>query len=153
MVYSMFKKMLIEDMKERTVPYDRFIAMATSPISTSSLQVYSKDWLPRRRRYLDKYDSLAQICRTLVLVFWTSYLLILPTWLSAMTAYQATMVPRFPLDNNISVPKNDLDFCDYVISEGERIGLVHDACISKSSFLYDAVEDCMFALSLVTIIH
>lgn len=70
---------------------------------------------------------------TPVLIVCVVYVLLVPTWISAMTGYTALSEPMTRLDDNTVVDPNRMKPCDAVEFDGERVGMANNTCISYTN--------------------
>lgn len=139
LVYRLYRRVLMRALERRTISFDHFIAMQYSTCSSSALLAYAKDvdlwWLWRRRSTMSFLTATALVLSTL-------YAIVVPTWLSTMTGYQAIAVPRIPIGPELSISPDDLQVCKYIVIDGGRIGQVADVCATNSSVLGKALTNC-----------
>lgn len=119
------------------------LAIQYATTSLSGLKTYLRGWWEKRPG-----RSPGCFRRFILLVISVAYVLALPTWLSAMTAYQTLLEPWLVYDNQ-SIWFSDMTPCAYSITDGGIIsGLHHDYCVRPDTSLYDAVLTCEFNISL-----
>ena len=123
-IYYVFRGPVAELMGRRPIPYKTALAMQYSTVSGPSLMTYA-----RHIRGCWKKQKAVLFTLIVPLTFSTAYVLTLPTLLSAMTGYQAKTKPVLPWDNNTFVSFTDLTMCEFIVPEGDRIGLTSNACI------------------------
>jgi hypothetical protein len=94
----------------------------------------------------DKNKSRGRTDWRFILVFFIgSYILALPTLFSAMTSYQAGSKPFVPIAGDATyVTTDNLTLPDFVIADGERVGLESGFPVynSRNPELYDACYGC-----------
>lgn len=61
----------------------------------------------------------------------TMYVLLTPTWMSAMTGYQSLNTPMLRVNDTSYVNALDVPVCSFVVHDGHRVGLSEDACVPK----------------------
>ena len=123
-VYYVFRKAILIRGEQEVVPLGTVISVQYETTSVPALVSYSKAaaWLPRRFRPSWPMLTLASLISSSI------YVLALPTWLSAMTAYQSINNPM--IRNGATLfPPTDLQQCIWYISDGHRIGL-EEVCIT-----------------------
>jgi hypothetical protein len=140
-IYWVFRESVTNATQHYAVPYKKVLKMQYNTASFSSLVAYTKDikWSKRPAR---------QYYTALMLAIATLYVLVLPMWLSAMSGYQAIELPLFRLQNNTFVPFGELTNCVFVISDGYRIGMGNDTCVTDGNAtgnsLAQQLRDCSF---------
>ncbi|KAK3669786.1 hypothetical protein LTR78_010359 [Recurvomyces mirabilis] len=100
----------------------------------SSLATYARDIHWKRR-------SARQFFSAVTLTLATVYALIAPTWISAMTGYQATAIPLIMLQNGIYVSFSDIANCDWVVQDGDRVGLDQNTCVQHGTNLATSLQN------------
>ena len=144
-VYKIFRVVITDYMKTESVAHDQVIALQYSTTSLWALWVYAKGCRTGKAEHAPDSDRHAR-GNMAMLMLSASYVLAAPTWLSAMTGYQASMKPFFLWDSNY-VPYHKLEPCKYNIVDGHRIGLEDNACV-LSGLWADAIKNCTVSLSL-----
>ena len=142
-LYYVFRRTMTLSLETYKLSHNQVLAMQYRTASLSALWYYLTEasrWSPYGTRYFGRFF------RSATLVLWTAYVLILPTWLSAMTGYQANTCPMIPWTDGTFLKFTDLDVCAYVIADGDRVGLSTDACAVSGSPLREAVGACKFVL-------
>ncbi|KAK3681547.1 hypothetical protein LTR37_020855 [Vermiconidia calcicola] len=133
-IYYLYTGVFAESMRHRPSPLDITLSVQYSTASPSAFLTHLRHLrtgsssMPRR-----KYFAM------LVLVAAIAYVLLLPTWLSAMTGYQAQTKPLLPTDDNTLVPFENLRTCAETIIDGSRVNLPETTCVPGGGELYDAV--------------
>ena len=139
-VYYVFRSEVLSREAQRPTPFATALAMEYHTTSFSALLSYSKgvtQWFPWKSR------PRGQFLTSVVLVVSTIYVLALPTWLSAMTAYQAIVHPVLPY-NGSYVAMDEMNTCVYFIYDGSRAGLLNDECVQQNDDFGDDVNSCKF---------
>ena len=98
LVYKVFRGPVVAIMRYRAVPYDTVVKMEYNTTSVSALMTYMRDVHWRRQYFL-----------ALMMVLSTLYVLVLPTWLSAMSGYQPIDVPLLKLEGGNFIAFTDLN--------------------------------------------
>lgn len=180
-VFPVFRKSLLYCLEHTDVSLDTFASLAFSKVSLESTLVLARDFFRSECRPRLSTESISTRPRKsstcwswratigggwsafssrnwtfLSLAIASIYILTFPTFLSAMTGYQAvsTAYITTPGDSNL-IPASDLVFYDMIVKDGSRIGLSDPYRIAftqagettvtqHESEVYSAVENCMF---------
>lgn len=142
-VYYVFRNALCTPMRHAPARLDTALTMQYDTTSLLALWYY---WKNISHGPSQKRKAVGQLFVAVTLAATTIYVLSLPTWLSAMTAYQPIMHQYFSFQD-ILVPLDQLRTCDYVVYDGDRVGLDSPACILKDDKeLLSSVEHCKWML-------
>lgn len=124
LLYSVFHRCWAVHWKAHrdSIPVEAAMALQYETVSLKALRVYHRIlWrscaLPRQL----KWDTAVLIAAAL-------YVLASSTWLSAMTGYVTATRTMFN-DGDSSVEMKFMKECEYVVHDGERVGLHSDACV------------------------
>ena len=139
LVYRVFRTVLADTIREHRMSQQQILAMEYDSVSLQSLWVYTTAFV-QRIQSPDRTSNRIHITM-LQLMFLVTYVLLTPTWLSAMTSYQAVVHPMVKL-NGTYVPFETLVGCRYHIYDGSRIGLTDDLCVQPRDDIYKAVQEC-----------
>lgn len=142
-LYFTFKVVLLDVMKDSPIPQGSVLAIQYSTVSVQSIYTHCKG-LCRRSSASKRHWSLAVYMILLQLIISIAYVLIAPTWLSAMTSYQTTMDPILKFENN-NISFTNLQPCSWGVVDGSRIGVPEiddNTCVPSSGILHDAVRQC-----------
>ena len=123
--------------EQHSIPVDAAMALQYEPLSIPAFWTYYRVLWRRSATYRIKWD-------TVVLLMAVIYVFLSPTWLSAMTGYISPNRPLLKLED-VRVPINTMPPCYYVVADGQRVGLIPNACIpygGKFSDYYSAVYYC-----------
>lgn len=134
MVYYVFRGPTIVEMRRHAVPYEKVLKMEYNTASPSALLTYMRDLHWQRQYFVAFIMSLSTI-----------FVLVLPTWVSAMSGYQPMDVALLKMEMGNYVAFADLQRCAYLIQDGDRIGLGRNACVrpaTNASNLYSSVGTC-----------
>lgn len=133
--YYCFRGLMADIMLEEPLTHAQVLAIQYSTTSPESLWPYVSgcwyNWRSRSARYLS-FLTLSVL-----------YILSLPTWLSAMTAYQTLSEPMLSVDKDSSVPFHTaLRPCSVGIVDAHRISPAVDHCVRPGTDLAEAVKRC-----------
>jgi hypothetical protein len=123
-LYRLFRGSIANTLQHDPQPYSTILALQYSTASSASLWSYGQ----YARNLVTRGQKHGYVI--IMLVFSTAYALSLPTWLSAMSGYQAKSVPLLPWANNTYLSFNDLTPCSTVVVDGSRVGLTDNYCVS-----------------------
>lgn len=143
-VYSIFRTVMAVFIKNESLAHEQILAAEYSTTSLSSLWTYFKSY----RRHRQAKSGRCSFPFTLLFVS-VLHVLIMPTWLSAMTGYPAFMEPHLPLGNNEMISFTHLYKCNAIIEDGYRIRLDHNTCVHHGTELYTALMDCLYHRCLI----
>lgn len=134
-IYRVFRKAMLRKTEHYAAPFDSVLSMQYNTVSSQALCSYLKSTCRRPLRHLFTNITLAIA---------TSYVLALPIWLSAMTAYQPIAEPMAPQGNGL-VPMSSFTRCYFFIDDGDRIGLGGPTCIKghPETDLFISIDHCM----------
>lgn len=105
------------------IPVDAIMALQFLPTSPRACWTYLCVLLRRTvSSWRIRFD-------TIVLLSAAIYVILAPTWLAAMTGYIVPTVYGLPIGQKL-VNVDNMKTCDYVVSDGERIGAKIDTCVS-----------------------
>lgn len=136
LVYRTFRKPVGLALSQHRAPYRTALALQYAPVSVDSFWQYSREALRQdRHKYFGMFASI-------MLIISTIFVLVAPTWLSAMTGYRAVMRAMFPWEGGIYVPSEKLSYCWTVLQGAARVGLRNKICAPVGGDLSDAVADC-----------
>ncbi|KAK4554042.1 hypothetical protein LTR86_008883 [Recurvomyces mirabilis] len=133
-IYYVFRGSITNAIQHYPVSYTKILRMEYNTTGFSSLATYARDIHWKRR-------SARQFFSALTLTLATVYALIAPTWISAMTGYQATAIPLIMLQNGIYVSFSDIANCDWVVQDGDRVGLDQNACVQQGTNLATSLQN------------
>lgn len=137
LIYYLYTGVFAGSMRHRPSPLDITLSVQYSTASPSAFRTHLRHLrtgsssMPRRMYFA-----------MLVLVAAIAYVLLLPTWLSAMTGYQPQMVPLLATADNTLVQFRNLHHCKYTIIDGSRVDLPNTTCVDTRDDLFAAVEAC-----------
>lgn len=138
-IYNVFRTALARMMRDNPLPQEHVLAMQYAPASTLTLWTHFRGlWeskCSKRTSPVLFYISMA------ALIFSILYALVAPTWLSAMTSYQAKMQPVLRLEK-ADIPFENLIACSFNIEDGHRVGLTDNVCISPKGRRHDDLVRC-----------
>ncbi|KAK5113616.1 hypothetical protein LTR85_010845 [Meristemomyces frigidus] len=135
LIYGVFRRALVLAMKDHALSYESFIAMQYATVTASAILAYAKGVRRAQSRV-----SPRQVTTALALVFCASYALAFPTWLSAMTGYQAITTAVLRQANGTSVSLDELRPSSYILVDGGRVGQ-RSACVPADTDLSTAVAN------------
>ncbi|KAK6417389.1 hypothetical protein LTR81_009138 [Elasticomyces elasticus] len=130
LIYRLFRRSMLEDLKQQSIPFSKFLSMQYNTVSWKALFTHSSevDW-----RWIYKRRSTKRFLTGLALAIATVYAMILPTWLSTMTGYQAVANATLDTGGGSSASPAELQLCVYTIMDGLRVGLWPGYCVTKAS--------------------
>lgn len=122
-IYRTFRRSMLNGSETSTMSYDKFLALSYAPDTFLALRTYGSDLLVGRLS-----ASKRNVCRSVALIACTIYVLVFPTWTSAMTGYQADMVPYIAsnISSYVQVEMNSLPSCDGVLFDQIQEGVLFD---------------------------
>lgn len=139
LVYRGFRLVIADALMDQPLTPKELLAVQYATASLSSLLTYIRGcWQTRLTQSRIGFHRFA------LLIVTVSYVLSLPTWLSAMTAYQTLLEPWLVYHNE-SIWFSDMTPCAVSITDGGRVkGLQNNTCVSAGSALWDAVKNCKY---------
>lgn len=151
--YTVFRPATHTLLSTGALPHEQILAMQYSPASLWTLRTVLGHSVASRRsskthQMTIEADSRSSRQRgfyrlyTLALIFSTMFLLAFPTWLSAMTLYQASSFPVLPTGTGDFMTIDSPKPCAMVIFNGEVIGLQEKTCVFESTALYNSMQQC-----------
>lgn len=135
LLYYVFRGPMVSTMHRNPVPYDKLVKMEYHTAGTTSFFIYCKDVHWKRR-------SAGTWFTAFMLALATLYVLTLPTWLSAVSGYQAIEIPLLQLDESTYIAFADLERYYYVIQDGKRIGRESFTCVELNTDLSFGFNQC-----------
>ena len=139
-LYWVFRAIFTDALRHCSLPQAQVLAVEYSTTSPWSLWIYMKIFMNRRGP-----KRLPPVVRfkMLVLIVSTIYVLAVPTWVSAMTGYQALGVPLLSANDSFT-ELDTLERCKVSILDGHRIGLTDNYCVPLKGPLSDEVQTCQW---------
>ncbi|KAF7191410.1 hypothetical protein HII31_07433 [Pseudocercospora fuligena] len=101
--YITFKRALTTSRRAYEISYEKFLALTYAPSNLMAFLTYLDD-------FVRPSGSFRQFLMALAVVYCTVYVLIFPTWVSAMTGYQAQLKP---FESETKVAMNNVPICGY----------------------------------------
>ena len=144
-VYYVFRKTILPRVEQPPTSFDSVLAMEYHTTSWRGLITYAKGTAPW---FSWRKAAPRRLATSTLLAASTIYVLSLPTWLSATTAYQPISNPVVPYNNSF-VPISRLKHCDYFVEDGDRVGLGSQACLSIYSANCVTIKFCKSLTLLV----
>lgn len=153
-IYPLLRRAVLRSMEVR-----EFSLALLLPFFTERLSVYTLWAMVANMRVVRKkkpeLESQEPIARSRFRIDWRitlilligCYILAMPTFLSAMTSYQARGQPFFPINNGSSyMSAENVTFPNFIVQGGEDIGLSPDYSLynTSDSLLYSALTGCEF---------
>ncbi|OQO09543.1 hypothetical protein B0A48_04945 [Cryoendolithus antarcticus] len=139
-VFSIFRAPIAEAFRTMShPPYRTTLAMQYSTVSPASLWRYVVDipgFMSRRVSPADRSAGRHAALAAVLLSISTSMVIMTPTWLSAMTGYQAMQVPVMPWKNDTYISLDNLSACVILIADGDRVGLSQNYCVGYDGDLF-----------------
>jgi len=122
LVYPLLRRTILRELEVKPLPLPLLVSMYTERMSLSSLRALAR---PHWNRTFDIRHLCCTIRWRLVCIFLImGYVLTVPTFLSAMTSYQAESTPFIQLPySNDSIPATDLTNPPSLLENPGRIGL------------------------------
>lgn len=177
MVYPVVRESLLLCLERTEVPLDTFTSLSFSNISLQSAAMLARDLFRTRKRFMPaakrsdnepRRSSKGRAClaaiarcwkkvtswnwRFLGLVVASTYVLLFPTVLSAMTGYQAISQAYVKTPGDLSlVATSELQHVGIIVHDGSRIGLSSPAGLSDPSLedpISAEIVNCMSTQSL-----
>lgn len=106
--YITFKRALTTSRRAYEISYEKFLALTYSPGNFMAFLTYLDD-------FVRPSGSFRQFLMALAIVYCTVYVLIFPTWVSAMTGYQAELKP---FESETKIAMNTVPTCGCFAYDG-----------------------------------
>nr|OQO24126.1 hypothetical protein B0A51_07549 [Rachicladosporium sp. CCFEE 5018] len=143
-VFSIFRAPIAEAFRTLAhPPYRTTLAMQYSTVSPASLWRYVADipgFMSRRVSLAERSTGRHAALAAVLLSISTLMVMITPTWLSAMTGYQALQTPVMPWMNDTYISLDNLSSCVMLIADGDRVGLGQNYCVGFDGDLLRDLE-------------
>lgn len=126
-VYFVFRRYWTLQMERWNdkMPVEAAMALQYDTVSPRALWTYARVMLNRAT------TTWGHRMSTLILVLCVVYILLVPTWVSAMTGYMALSTPMVSLDGNTFMHSTSVKPCGWMLLDGGRIGKANSTCLSS----------------------
>lgn len=127
--YRIFRRTMLTKRGVCILSYDKFIALTYAPDTVYALNTYLRDL---RRASSSKSRAYGP---SVALIICTAYILVFPTWTSAMTGYQAYTIPYIASSSSDErlTRMNELEPCDWILGHNYTMAIERFCMVKNSS--------------------